>query len=86
MAQGQRVRPRERGLDRPTNMGPVQYAQEVLYMTVDVYSTASVHALYSNVVCMTAGENGTVTLMQQTDTNQVSSVFLAKPHHVVVNY
>ena len=55
-------------------------------MTVDVYTTSSAHVLYSNVVCMTAGEHGTVTLMQQTETNQVSSVFLAKPHHVVVNY
>lgn len=55
-------------------------------MTVDVYATASVHTLYSNVVCMTAGENGTVTLMQQTEANQVSNVFLQKPHHVVVNY
>ena len=55
-------------------------------MTVDVYTTTSAHVLYSNVVCMTASENGTVTLMQQTDTNQVSNVFLAKPHHVVINY
>lgn len=55
-------------------------------MTVQIYTTASAHTDYSDVVCISAQDSGTVMMLQQTTDKQVSQVTVSKPHHVVVNY
>lgn len=55
-------------------------------MTVQIYSTASAHVDYSDVVCISAQDSGTVMMLQQDSNKQVSQVTVTKPHHVVVNY
>ena len=55
-------------------------------MTVAVYSTSTVHVDYSEVLILTAQDNGTLSLLQQTDTKQISQILLSKPHHVVITF
>lgn len=55
-------------------------------MTVQIFSNASTHTDYSDVVCLSAQDSGTVMMLQQTTDRQVSQVTITKPHHVVVNY
>ena len=55
-------------------------------MTVAVYSTSTVHVDYSDVLIITAQDTGTVSLLQQTDTKQVSQILLPKPDHVIITF
>lgn len=55
-------------------------------MTVEVYSTSTVHVDYTDVLILTAQDNGTVALMQQTETRQTSQILLPKPHHVTITF
>lgn len=55
-------------------------------MTVQIYTNASTHTDYSDVVCISAQDSGAVMLLQQTSDRQVSQVSITKSHHVVVNY
>ena len=55
-------------------------------MTVAVYSTSTVHVDYSDVLIMTAQDTGTVSLLQQTSTKQISQILLSKPDHIIITF
>ena len=85
VAQEHCVRPQGQDLLSPQARG-LYHIQEVQHMTVEVYSTSTVHVDYSDVLILTAQDNGTVALMQQTVTKQTSQILLPKPHHVTITF